>query len=129
MYEGSVEIIREPLVEAVYKRLLESGDGNLVQLWFDAAVLNKYRGVSSFAIIRTDTIGRISRERAWSLDFGIAPDETLIHLSLSDLLQRLPEAEQEHWVVHIVTPPVSLTFLQTRLAPASCIDDGELRHW
>ena len=122
-------IAREPFVELVYQRLFQSGDASLAQVWFDAMVLNKYRGVPSCSIVRTDTIGRISRERTWSLDFGIAPDETLIHLSLSDLLQRLPEAEQEHWAQHIVTPPVSLNFLKTRVAPASCIDDGELRHW
>ncbi|MBM2826840.1 MAG: hypothetical protein HW403_904 [Dehalococcoidia bacterium] len=124
-----MEITRDPYVEVVYKKLLESGDSNLVQLWFDATVLDKYRGVSSFSIIRTDTIGRISRERTWSLDFGIAPDETLIHLSLSDLLQRLPESEREHWAGHIVTHPVSILFLQTRVAPTSCIDDGDLRQW
>jgi hypothetical protein len=27
----------------------------------------------------------------------------------------------------LITPPVSTTFLTMRLAPGSCIDDGELR--
>ena len=48
---------------------------------------------------------------------------------LKDLLERLPEPEREHWAQHVHIPPASALFLQTRLAPASCIDDGDLRKW
>ncbi|MBI4497388.1 MAG: hypothetical protein HY689_05765 [Chloroflexi bacterium] len=120
---------REPHIEQVYRRALQRGEHGLAQVWFDAAVLDKYRGAPAFAVIRTDTIGRLSRQRVWSLDFGIAAGDALIHASLQDLLQRLPEDEREHWARHVVTPPVSGNFLRTQLAPGSCIDDGELRPW
>jgi hypothetical protein len=29
----------------------------------------------------------------------------------------------------VLTPPVSRNFLTMRLAPGSCIDDGDLRDW
>ncbi len=119
---------REPQAEQAYRRVLR-GEEKLVQVWFDVAVLDKYRTASAFRVIRTATIGRVSRERIWSLDFGISPDDTLIHASLGDLLQRLPQDEREHWTGHVVTLPVSVNFLQTQLAPGSCIDDGELRTW
>ena len=119
----------ERFTQQLYRRLLQDGSPNLVQLWFDVAVLDKYRSSSSFTVSRTDTIGRLSRERVWFLDFGIAANETLIHASLKDLLEKLPEVEREHWAAHVFTPPVSPIFLQTRLAPVSCIDDGELRRW
>ena len=120
---------RDPHAVALYRRLLAGGGPEFMQVWFDAAVLDKYRGVADYAVVRTDTIGRVSRPRVWSLDFGIAPDDSLIHLSLSDLVDKLPEAEREHWGDHVFLPPHSALFFQTRLAPASCIDDGELRRW
>jgi hypothetical protein len=63
------------------------------------------------------------------LDFGITADESLIHTSATDVSQRLPTAERQHWAEHVVTPGVSRNFLTMRLAPGSCIDDGELRDW
>ena len=119
----------ESYTQQLFYKLLERGDLGLAQVWFDAAVLDKYRGSPSFSVVRTDTIGRLSRERVWSLDFGIAVEDTLIHASLKDLLERLPEPERGHWAQHAHIPPASALFLQTRLAPGSCIDDGELRKW
>lgn len=119
----------DPFVGQVFKRVLEQGDPAYVQVWFDAGVLDRYRGSPTYSVVRTDTIGRVSRPRTWSLDCGITPDGRLIHASLSDLLQRLPEGEREHWAGHIATMPVSLNFMRTRAAPGSCIDDGELRPW
>ena len=119
----------DPYLQVVYKKLFESSDTSLVQVWFDRAVLDKYRGLPDVSTIRTDTVGRVGRNRIWSLDFGIAGEDTLIHASLSDLTQRLPDGEKEHWASYVVTPPFSLNFMQTRLAPASCIDDGDLRSW
>jgi hypothetical protein len=79
--------------------------------------------------MRTNTVGRVRSAEGWSLDFGIAEGEALIHASLGDLSQRLPAAERQHWAEHLLTPPVSRNFLTMRLAPGSCIDDGDLRDW
>ena len=53
----------------------------LLQLSFDAAVLEKYRGAAGFTLMRTDTVGRIKKQGGWSLDFGIAPGEATVHAS------------------------------------------------
>jgi hypothetical protein len=50
-----------------------------------------------------------------------------VHTSAAELNQRLPRAEHQHWAQHVVTPQVSSTFVTMRLAPGSCIDDGDLR--
>lgn len=120
---------QDPYTQELHRRLLASGDTQLAQLWFNAAVLDRYRGIEDCRVVRTDTIGRVSRPRVWSLDFGIAPGDSLIHLSLKDLLEKLPKGERDHWVAHIFLPPHSPLFFQTRLAPASCVDDGDLRRW
>jgi hypothetical protein len=96
---------------------------------FDATLLDRYRGKAGYSIIRTDTVGRVKQEGGWALDFGIADDDRLIHASLGDILNALPESEREHWAKHVATLPLSRNFLQMRLAPASCIDDGEVREW
>ena len=120
---------RNPAVTTAHRRVLEQGDPALVQLWFDPAVLDRYRISTAYQVIRTDTIGRVSRPRIWSLDFGIGEGEAVIHLSLRDLLDYLPEAERDHWAQYVVTLPLSVNYVQTRLAPGSCIDDGDVRKW
>ncbi len=124
-----MDSVRDPYMDTLYHKMLRSGDNSLVQIWFDRAVLDRYKGTSGISVIRTDTIGRISRNMIWSLDFGITPEENLIHASLSDLVQKLPDGEKEHWASHVAAPTMSLNFIKTRIAPASCIDDGELRGW
>ncbi len=118
--------------EAVYRigvrRALVSGDATALQLYFEVAVLERYRGVSGMSIVRTDTVGRVRKQGSWSVDFGISPDEDMIHVPAGSLLN-LPEAEREHWASHAVTLPASRMFLSMRLAPGSCFDDGELRQW
>jgi hypothetical protein len=42
---------------------------------------------------------------------------------------RLPEADREHWSLHATALISSKMFLQMRLAPGSCFDDGDLRNW
>ncbi len=121
--------LQDPHTQELHRRLLIGDDTQLAQLWFDAAVLDKYRGIEDCTVVRTDTIGRVSRPRVWSIDFGIAPGDSLIHLSLKDLREKLPEGERDHWAAHIFLPPHSPLFFQTRLAPASCVDDGDLRRW
>lgn len=119
----------DPSLLVLYRRVLLAGEHNLVQVSFDAAVLDRYRGWPGFSIVRTDTAGRLKKEGAFAIDFGIAPGDELVHVCLGDLLTSLPEGEREHWVGHVVTPPLSRAFLQMRLHPGSCIDDGEVRAW
>ena len=118
--------------ESVYRvaarRALTSGDPALVQLHFDAAVLDRYREGAAFSVIRTDTVGRVRQQGGWSLDFGISPEDDAIHVGWGDLL-RLPESEREHWAAFTTLPPSSRMFLSMRLAPGSCFDDGEVRSW
>src|SRR5690554_5849120 len=110
------------------RRALMSDNPGFVQLHFDVAVLDRYRTLDGFSIIRTDTVGRLRKPGAFILDFGISPDEDMIHVAWGDL-RLLPEAEREHWAQYAVALPSSKMFLQMRLAPGSCFDDGELRTW
>jgi hypothetical protein len=111
----------------LYRRVLNNNDSSLIQLAFDAAVVDKYRGAPGYAIVRTNNVGRIKREGGWTLDLGIADDT--VHASLRDLLNVLPDSEREHWAEHAASLPVSSPFLQMQLQPNSCFDDGELRPW
>jgi hypothetical protein len=79
--------------------------------------------------MRTNTVGRLRSPEGWTLDFGIGPDEELIHTTAADISQRLPSTERTHWAQNVVTPAVSRNFVTMRLAPGSCIDDGDLRDW
>jgi len=118
----------DSVFQVVVRRALAGGDAANLQLHFAVALLDRYRGGAGFSLIRTDTVGRLKKDGGWSIDFGIAPGEELIHAAVSDLL-RLPEAEREHWAFHATALPASKMFLQMRLAPGSCFDDGEVRPW
>lgn len=118
----------DPQRTALYLRVL-NGDLGAAQLWFDQHVLDRYRGLAGWRVMRTNTVGRVRSPEGWSLDFGIDPGETLVHTSVSELSQRLPVNERQHWAQHVVTPAVSRNFLMMRMAPGSCIDDGDLRDW
>jgi hypothetical protein len=96
-------------------------------MWFDQQVLERYRTQPNWRVMRTNTVGRVKSPDGWSLDFGIADGDEIIHASVADLSQRLPASERVHWAQHVVTPAVSRTFVTMRLAPGSCIDDGDLR--
>jgi hypothetical protein len=118
--------------DAVYRlavrRALLNSDPALLALHFDMAVLDRYREGKGFSIIRTNTVGRVRKEGGWSLDFGIAPDEDLIHVTYAQMLM-LPESEREHFASFAAILPASKMFLQMRMSPGSCFDDGELRKW
>jgi hypothetical protein len=118
-----------PFLMRLYARAFASQDPAQVQVSFGASVLEKYRTNAGFALLRTNTVGRIKREGGWTLDVGIAEGEDQVHASLRDLMYTLPEEEREHWARHVVTPPLSQMFVQMRLTPGSCFDDGELRAW
>ena len=94
------------LQQAVLRRALAAGDAGRVHLYFRVAVPGR-----------------------WSLDMGITPDERQVHLPATDLIERLPEGEREHWIEHLVETPSSANFLQMRMTAAACIDDGETRRW
>ena len=124
---GTAERV-DPQRMALYLRVL-GGDFGAVQIWFDQHVLDRYRAQAGWRVMRTNTVGRVKSPEGWSLDFGIAAGDALVHTSLVDLNQRLPVAERQHWAQHLVTPAVSRAFVSMRLAPGSCFDDGELRDW
>ena|SRR5947209_8053883 len=118
----------DPQTLALGLRVL-GGDLANTQLWFDQHVLDRYRGQPGWRVMRTNSVGRVRSADGWSLDFGIAEGEALVHTTAGDLSQRLPAAERQHWAQHLLTPPVSRNFLTMRLAPGSCVDDGDLRDW
>lgn len=112
----------------LYLRVL-GGDLGTAQVWFDQAVLDRYRGQPGWRVMRTNSAGRVRSPAGWSLDFGIAPGDGLIHAAAADLAQRLPAPERAHWTQHLHLPATSPAFLTMRLGAGSCIDDGDLRDW
>lgn len=116
------------VLRVLLRRMLASEDLANIPLHFEAGVLERYRAAPGFSMIRTDTVGRVKKEGGWSLDLGISPDETLVHAFAGDLV-RLPEEEREHWATFSVVLSSSKMFLQMRLAPGACHDDGEPRKW
>jgi hypothetical protein len=118
----------DPQAVAVYLRVL-GGDLGAAHLWFDAGVLDRYRGRAGWRVMRTNTVGRVRSPEGWQLDFGIADADRLLHASATDLSQCVPEGERQHWAQHAALPAASRNFLTMRLARGSCIDDGDLRDW
>jgi hypothetical protein len=113
----------------LYRRAFAAQDAAHSQLTFDAEVLDRYRGAAGFSLIRTDTVGRLKREGGWSIDLGIGEEERTVHAAIGDIIHKLPAAEREHWAQHAVSLPMSRMYLQMRLQPGSCFDDGEVRRW
>jgi hypothetical protein len=110
------------------RRAFAAEDLSTLPVYFQRSVLDRYRGAAGFSLIRSNTVGRVKKEGGWALDFGIAPGEDSIHAFAADLLG-LPPDEREHWAAAAVTLASSKVMLQMRLAPGSCIDDGEIRKW
>ncbi|HLI27858.1 MAG TPA: hypothetical protein VKZ60_12345 [Chloroflexota bacterium] len=117
-----------PQLALLYRKVL-AGDCGVAQVWFDQRVLDRYRGQAGYRVLRSNSAGRLRAPAGWTLDFGIADGDRLIHAAAADLAQRLPPAERQHWLEHVVTPPVSRVFLTMRLGAGSCVDDGEIRDW
>ena len=99
----------------------------LAQISFDVAVLDAYFDKSDVRVTRTRTVGRV-KTPTWSVDFGIAPDEKTIHVTLNQLIQKLPERERENWFSHVAADRYSENYLKMQGSHA-CIDDGNLRGW
>ena len=118
--------------QVLLRRMLTSGDGLLLPLRFSAEVVAKDRAIEGAQVIRTRTVGRIALRGLWSLDMGIvddAPGGPEVHVTLGDLIHRLPERERDHWIAHLVSEPASENFLQMKMASNACIDDGETVAW
>ena len=112
----------------LFRRLL-GGTPALAQLWFRAAVLQKYREGGAYKLIRTNSVGRL-RGPHWSIDFGIAGDgDGLIHVSAAEAAERIPEVERDHWVAHVAALPVSPNYLVMQATRGACVDDGDVRAW
>ena len=110
------------------RRALNANDATALQLHFDVSVLQRYRETGGFSIIRTNTVGRVRKEGGWAIDFGIAPDEASVHVAFVEVA-RLPDDERAHWASCALAGPSSKMFLQMRLQPGACHDDGEVRAW
>ncbi|MBV9324296.1 MAG: hypothetical protein JO352_10965 [Chloroflexi bacterium] len=113
---------------ALYLRVL-GGDLGAAHLWFDAHVLDRYREKSGWRVMRTNTVGRLRSPEGWQLDFGIVDVDGALHTTARELSERLPASERQHWAEHVILPAASRNFLAMRMAPGSCIDDGDLRDW
>lgn len=116
-------------LKVLYRRALAGRDPALLQLAFDAGVLDRYRGDPAFSVIRTNTAGRVKKQGGWSLDFGIGEGETTVHASWAQLTDNLPDGEREHWALHAAGVALSENFLRMQLSQGSCFDDGDLRAW
>jgi hypothetical protein len=117
----------DPFVLAHYRRVL-NGQTDQVYLFFERAVLDRYRGDEAYKLNRTDNIGTLKLSGGWTLTFGIA-GELLIHVAAGELAERLPEREREHWLQHLVHLPHSRQYVRVRMVPGSCFDDGDIRSW
>jgi hypothetical protein len=117
------------IVKQLYTEVARGAKLEKVQLFFSANVLDKYRGDGSYRIIRTDTSGRLSRPGGWSVDFGISGEgESIVHIPVESLVHRIPDAEKEHWLAHMISLPISANFVKGLIRPG-CLDDGNIRPW
>ncbi len=114
------------LAFAYYRRLLAGDEVGRGHLHFQVAVLDRYLEAAT-SVMRSDTVGRV-KAPSWSLDFGLAPGEGLLHAVTADLA-RLPEAERDHWLHHLWATQFSANYLAMLLHPGSCIEDGDTRVW
>lgn len=125
------------LQQSLMRRALAAQDGARLHVRFAIAVVDRYRAQANAQVMRTRTVGRIAIPGRWTLDFGIVdgvdgsdaagPGE--VHVPFVDLVERLPESEREHWIEHLVETPASAAFVQMRMTPSACIDDGETQDW
>jgi hypothetical protein len=122
-------VVVSDYLQVVLRRALASGDPSLLQLSFDAAVIDRYQGRADIRVIRTNTAGRVQKQGGWSIDFGIADGEHTIHSSWKALAHQLPKDEREHWATHVIGVAMSENFLRMQLAPGSCFDVGDVRTW
>lgn len=130
MSSQGAEWIRDVSIAKQLFSLVAKGEKTeKVQLFFDAAVLNKYREIPDYKIIRTDSSGRISRKGSWNVDFGISSEgDSIVHIPVESLVHKIPDAEKEHWLEHMISLPISANFIKGLIRPG-CLDDGDIRNW
>lgn len=104
-------------------------EADLYPVRFRGEVIERYRALPGAQVIRTRNVGRVALARQWSLDVGIDDHTGEVSVPLRDLAGRLPEAERDHWLDHLVDEPGSAVFLRMQFAGAACIDDGEPEAW
>ena len=104
-------------------------EADLYPVRFRGEVIERYRALPGAQVIRTRNVGRVALPRQWSLDVGIDDGTGEVSVPLRDLAGRLPEAERDHWLDHLVDEPGSAVFLRMQFAGAACIDDGEPEAW
>ena len=109
-------------------RALASGKLDLIQLWFESSVLDRYREDPDSKILRSNSAGRLRGSGGWLVNFGIAPGDGLIHLSVGSL-SIIPDSHRAYWLEHLVALPVGENFLRMSVNPGACIEDGESRPW
>jgi hypothetical protein len=119
------DAMRAAVSAMYYRKIVFGGDPGRAHVLFLAEVLDRYAGRRW--VKRTDSVGRV-RAETWSVDFGIAPGEKVIHAVAADVA-RLPEAERDHWARHVVHSDLSEAYLRMLANPGSCYDDGDLRDW
>jgi hypothetical protein len=130
MTEGNSLVLQQSLL----RRVLASRAAARLHVRFRASVVERYREMTGAQLVRTRSVGRVAVSGRWSVDVGIADGagaggEPEVHLPLQDLLERLPESEWPHWIEHLVEQPMSAAFLQMRISPGACIDDGDTVAW
>lgn len=116
------------LQQSMVRRALAARDPGRLQLRFAGEVIERYRSLEGAQLLRTRSVGRVVVPGRWTLDVGIAPDGSL-HVPFQDLVDRLPEGEWPHWLEHLIEEPASLAFLQMRLSPVACVEDGDTEAW
>ncbi len=92
-------------------------------------MLHRYLQAPGAKILRSDTVGRLLRPGRPILDFGLVEDDRVIHLRFDDLVQLVAEDERDHWLDHLLMPPLSRSLLEMQRNPSSCHDDGPIREW
>lgn len=128
--ETSIQHVNDvTIAKTLFTDVLQGEKIGKMQLFFHPDVLNRYRENDNYAIIRTDTSGRLSKKGGWSLDFGISgEDDRLIHTAVESFSGRIPKPEHEHWLAHLVSLPISANYIKGLIRPG-CLDDGPIRKW
>jgi hypothetical protein len=119
---------RDPILQDLARRVLETGKYDIVPLWFESSVLDRYRGDPDCRIMRTNSAGRLKGPGGWMVNFGISPDDALIHMALATAVG-IPESHRDHWLQHVVGLPAGSNFLRMTMSPGACIEDGQTREW
>lgn len=107
-------------------KAFEDADPGSIPLAFDLSVLDRYRGQPDVTMYRTRIAGRLSVRGRFKLDFGLFDEGRILHVAAGELLRALPREEREHWVAHLVAPPMNDRYFRVRLGHGACVDEGDI---